>query len=332
MQYRERARHVRDGGVGRKSGPQERLRPSLVRGRRDHEEDLFRESRDRRVHLDAAAVVAEERVDDPAELDVDIGHAEPLQPGQRPRALHDELRIGREVEQRHAPTSGGHLLTDRPEPRRPVEVVAPSGLLRRSGLEPRRPLPARRLAERRTGGAELTFERQTSDASSRRGLERRPVHRVEAPEGLRRLLVEPSAIVGPPPRPRDVDLGEIHRGVAFDDPLGERLPCARAVDDSLRVEPGRDPEARGLGELAEMEVRVGGEALRTSEVVLEADVAEDRQPFAGVGEDRREVLPILAELHEPAGVDVAGRLRLPLRLEGADHQPPAVVPDVEVPV
>ena len=81
-----------------------------------------------------------------------------------------------------------------------------------------------------------------------------------------------------------------------------------------------------------MEVRVGGEALRTTEVVLEADVAQDGQPFARVGEDRREVVPVLAELDEPAGVDVAGRFRLAFRLEGADQEPAAVVPHVEVAV
>ena len=158
------------------------------------------------------------------------------------------------------------------------------------------------------------------------------MHRVETPEGLRRLLVQPSSVVGPPPGPRDVDLGEIHRRVALDDPFGERLAGTRAEDDSLRVEPGGDPEAWSLRELAEMEVRVRREALRTTEIVFEADVPQDGQPFTRVGEDRREVLPVLAELHEPAGVDVAGRLRLAFRLEGADQEPAAVVPDVEVPV
>ena len=81
-----------------------------------------------------------------------------------------------------------------------------------------------------------------------------------------------------------------------------------------------------------MEVGIRREALRTTEVVLEADAAQDRQPFPRVGEDRREVLPVLAELHEPSGVDVAGRLRLAFRLEGADQEPPSVVADVEVAV
>src|SRR5207247_2757611 len=167
-------------------------------------------------------------------------------------------------------------------------VVAPHRLLGRAGLERRWPFPPRGFAEGRAGGAEPILERQATDAASGRGLERRPMHRVETPEGLRRLLVQPSAVVGPPPGPRDVDLGEIHRRVALDDPFGERLAGTRAEDDALRVEPGRDPETRRLRELAEMEVRVRREALRTTEVVLEADVAEDRQPFARVGEDRRE--------------------------------------------
>ena len=46
--------------------PEQRLGPSLGQGRGEDEEPVLAETRDRRVHLDPAALVAQQRVDDPA--------------------------------------------------------------------------------------------------------------------------------------------------------------------------------------------------------------------------------------------------------------------------
>ena len=141
--------------------------------------------------------------------------------------------------------------------------------------------------------------------------------------------MEPAAVVRPSAHPGDVDLGEVHRGVPLDDPFRERLPRSGAVDDPLRVEAGRDPETRHLGELPQVEVGVGREALGRAEVVGEAQVVQHRQPFARVREHGREVIPVLTEFDEAAGRDVARRLGLPFR---ADEEPAAVVADVQVAV
>ena len=157
------------------------------------------------------------------------------------------------------------------------------------------------------------------------------MHRVEPAECLVRLVVQPPPVVRPPAGARDVDVAEIHRGMALDDPLRERLPGPRAVDDPLRVEPRRDPQAGHLGELAQMEVRVGREALGGAQVVREPRVAvQDRQPLPERRQHRREVVPVLAELDEAAGPDVPRSPRLPLRLEGAEQEPSPVRADVEV--
>ena len=144
--------------------------------------------------------------------------------------------------------------------------------------------------------------------------------------------MQPRAAVLPAPGARDVHLGQVHRRVPLDDPLGQRLPGARGIDDPLRVEPRRDEQPAHLGELAQVEVRVRREALRRPQVVLELERPQLGQPLAGLLEHGSEVVPVRPELDEPALVDRAGRARLPPRLEGADQVAAPVVPDVEVAV
>ncbi len=152
---------VRDDGVGRQPGPQQAQRPPLVQRRRQDQEGRRPEARDRRVHLDPAALVGEDRVDDPPDLDVDVRRREPLQAGQRPGTLDEELRVGREVVQRDAVARRLDLGAHGREPRRRrgsrsrsrgrgrrarSTGAAPS---RRPGRRPPRPRDTRRAA----GGA-----------------------------------------------------------------------------------------------------------------------------------------------------------------------------------
>src|SRR5262249_4487488 len=159
-------------------------------------------------------------------------------------------------------------------------------------------------AEGGARGPVSLLERESPEPTPERRLQCWPVHRVQPAERLGRLLAEPPAIVRPPAGPRDVDLGQVHRRVALDDPLPDGLPRSGAVDDPLRVEPGRDPEAGHLRELAEVEVRVRREALRRAEVVREAEVVQYGEAFAGVREDGSEMIPVVPELDEAAGGDV----------------------------
>ncbi len=115
-----------------------------------------------------------------------------------------------------------------------------------------------------------------------------------------------------------------------DDPFRRGLPGPGAVDDPLRVEAGRDEEAGHLGHEAQLEVGIGREALRRAEVVPEAEIGEGRDAVAGRREHRREVIPVRPELDEALGGDARGRKRLAVRLERADHEPAAVVADVQV--
>jgi hypothetical protein len=57
-----------------------------------------------------------------------------------------------------------------------------------------------------------------------------------------------------------------------------------------------------------------------------------RDPAPRLREHRGDVVPVRAELGEPAGRDAGGRERPAVRLERADHEPAAVVANVQEPV
>ncbi len=255
-----------------------------------------------------------------------------LQARHRLGSLHHELRVRREVVEGHTFARGAHLLGDGPEPRRAIEVVDPQRLGPSAGLEPGGAIPAGGFADGGTGRSLLRQQRRAAHPTSVLVLQRGPVHRVQPPEGFVRLVVQPRPVVRPATHARDVDLGQVLRRVTLDDPLRERQPDPGPEDDPLRVQPRRHEQVLHLGELADVEVGVGREALGGSQVVLEAGVAQRRQPLARGGEHRREVIPVLAELGESVGRHVAGRLGLALRLERPHHQRSAVVPHIEVAV
>ena len=122
-------------------------------------------------------------------------------------------------------------------------------------------------------------------------------------------------------------------GAPSRNPLREGAPRTRRVDDALRVEAGRDVEVADLGGLSQAEVRIRREGLGRAEEPGELGVLQRWDAPLRVRADRREVLPIGAELAErPVLGDRAGRAWPPVRLESADHQPAGVVPRVEVAV
>ena len=110
-------------------------------------------------------------------------------------------------------------------------------------------------------------------------------------------------------------------------------PIAGSEDDALRVHAGSDEEAGDLRRLAEQEVGVGREALRRAQEVGEARLGKRRHAHARLRERALEVLEVGLELPEGEVVrDRGGRARPPVRLEGADDQPAAVVTHVDGPV
>src|SRR4026207_1477017 len=73
------------------------------------------------------------------------------------------------------------------------------------------------------------------------------------------------------------------------------------------------------GDLSEVEVRVGREALRSAEVVAEAGVVQHRESLTRGLQHRREVVPVLAELHESARRNTPRPLRPPPPRPPARH-------------
>ena len=106
---------------------------------------------------------------------------------------------------------------------------------------------------------------------------------------------------------------------------------ARPEDDFLRVQPGRDEQARHLRNEPELQVGVGREALRSAEEVVIADVREGRDAHPRRFEHRPEVLPVRPELDEPIRRHARRRPRLAVRFECADDEATAVMADVEKP-
>ena len=118
VQRRPSARDVGDRGVGRQPGTEQHLRVALCERRREHQEPIVAEPGHGRVHLDAPAGVAEQGVDDATDGHVQLRRRQPLQARERAGSLHEELRVGRQVVQRHALACRPHLVAHGREPRR----------------------------------------------------------------------------------------------------------------------------------------------------------------------------------------------------------------------
>src|SRR4029079_10585660 len=76
---------------------------------------------------------------------------------------------------------------------------------------------------------------------------------------------------------------------------------ARPVDDPLRVQPRGDEETGDLRDEAELEGRVGREALRPSKEVAVTDVGQRRYTQSRGFDDGPEMLPVRPKLDEPVG-------------------------------
>ena len=159
------------------------------------------------------------------------------------------------------------------------------------------------------------------------------MHGVQPTEGLVRALEEVAGVRLRRREAAHVEVGDVDRRGALVDPAGKRPADPGSEDDALRVHAGGDEEPRDLRRLAEQEVGVGREALRRAQIVREARLGQRRHAHARPGERQLEVLEVGLELPEGEVVrDRGGRSRPPVRLEGADDEPAAVVAHVDVAV
>src|SRR4029079_5939626 len=159
-----------------------------------------------------------------------------------------------------------------------------------------------------------------------------PMHRIQPAERLDRALVQPAALVGPATHPGHVDLGQIHGHATSQDPIRCSQTDARPVDDPLRVQPRGDEETGDLRDEAELEVRVGREALRPAKEVPVTDVGQRRYTQSRGFDDGPAMLPVRPTLDEAVARHARRWPRLAVRLEGADDEPSAVVTDIHVTV
>ena len=268
----------------REAAAQQPLGAPLGERRRHDQEPVLVQPRHGRVHLDAAALVADHRVHDAAAArrrrSPRTGAAAPrARPGPAPGTSRTSTgRTARRPRGWRGPprrTASNHDGS--------VERVAvPRGRRRRARTSSRAPSPRPRRT-RRPPARSRSDSGSPPHAAPRVRLQPRPVHRVQPPERLHasaRAATRGSFC--PPAGARDVHLGQIHRGVAVDDPLGER-PARRPGPKMMpwELKPGRDEQAGHLGQLAQLEVRVRREALRRAQVVREADRLAARAGAAG---------------------------------------------------
>ena len=96
------------------------------------------------------------------------------------------------------------------------------------------------------------------------------------------------------PEAADVHLPQVHRRLPTDDPLGHHLAHPTGAGDAVGAEAGGDEEPGDLA-LAEDELAVGRERLRSVDELDHVGVDERRHDLlAGLG-DRREPIPVRIE-------------------------------------
>ena len=109
----------------------------------------------------------------------------------------------------------------------------------------------------------------------RRGvLAKRPVHRVQQPETFGHPVAQVTGVALERLHAPDIDIRQIHRRMAADDPFRQHLARAAGRLDADRVEAAGDEEARELGRRAEQIAIVRREALRAAEELADAGALE----------------------------------------------------------
>ena len=214
---------------------------------------------------------------------------------------------------------GAHLLGDGPNHDGSIEVVDPQRLGPSARLEPGGALPAGGFADGGTGCSLLRQQRRAAHAHVRtRAAGAGQCIAYSRPSGFRASCRAATRGCSPsdPMRATSTSVRSI---VGWPSTIhsASASPTPGPEDDPLRVQARRHEQVPApRGTRPSMEVRVGREALGRAQEVLEPErLAAPGSRSRACAEHRREVIPVRAELGEPAGRDVAGRLRLALRLE-----------------
>ena len=80
----------------------------------------------------------------------------------------------------------------------------------------------------------------------------------------------------------NIDIGEIHRRLALDDPLGQRAASTSTHLETLRIEASSDEAVGGPGCFTQHEERIRGEAFRPIHEPGNADVSQSRDDLHGL--------------------------------------------------
>ena len=178
------------------------------------------------------------------------------------------------------------------------------------------------LAEAGAAAGEAVVQRRAPQRPRRLELAKGPVHGVQQPQALDRALAQIGAVAVEAAEPADIDLAEVHRRLAGDDPFGESASGTAGAGDTDRVEAGGEEQAGQLGRLAEDVLVVGREALRAVDERLDPGPLQRRHPRQRAFHDRPEMLPVLVQQREREAVgDALHAPGLGFGLEAADDQP-----------
>ena len=286
----------------------------------DEIEAIVGEPRDRHVGFDAAALVAELRVDDRADRTIEIVDGEPLQQRERARSAHLVFRERAHVDQRDALAHRAMLGADRVERRTALERRR---LDRRRARrrEPVRPLPAELVAVDGAGlAARRCIERAAARAARGVGLVGRPRDVVVAAVALDRALVHVLLDRVRRAEAANVERPQVETGIAVDDPVRHHPAGAAGRGDSRR-ESAAQVEIVELRREADDRLAVGGDRNRTVDQLPDADFVEHRDPRARRFGERREALEVrLQQLGTEIGADAVRAPRRRVVLPAADRE------------
>ena len=302
-----------------------------LRGAGQEEELALGDAQHREVALEPAARVEHRRVDHAPGRHVDLVRAQALEHRERVAALEREFRERGLVEDDRVLAARALLVEHPREPRGGAQRRRRRALALRQEVVGA--LPAQLAAEHRALRGEPVVEGRAAQRAHRRELLARPAHRVVQAQRLDGAVGEVAAVRVERGEAADVDVPQVERRLAVDDPLRDELARAARVRDARRVEAGADEVAGERRRLAEDEVAVAGEALGAVQQHLHLRGLEARRPVHRVRHQRLELVPVLGEELELEAlgdrVDVPG---LRDRLEAAHHEAAHFLLEVDVAV
>src|SRR5581483_3073028 len=203
--------------------PRPVVRPERRPG--DEQEAILAAAHDRKVRLDAAAMVEELRVHDRADGAVDAVRAQPFEEGERSRAEHLELRERRLVEERDRLARRPRFDLDRRRPVLAGPAARPQRLVAARGIRPVPvdALPAALLPEGRVQRDMPLIHRRYTKRAPRPALLAWVLDVVVLRQRLIRARerVRPAAVL--PAEAAPVERPNVPLGTAVDDPLAHHL-------------------------------------------------------------------------------------------------------------